>query len=217
MNISQCLFRNYYLDSHIVLFHSVKVADFNMSRSDEQCPDGLTLITSPTRLCRISGARCHTVTYSTINMQYKTVCGTVIGYGFGSTDAFADLCRNECDTIDGPYVDGVSITHGSPRKHIWSFAMDAPFVTRCPCNSRSSYVSPSYVGDDYNCETYVPSEPVWDGQNCMPAGEQCCQRSPMFCKELSEPTTDDIEVRVCTDESLGNEGVAVEVVKIYIQ
>ncbi len=25
-------------------------------------------------------------------------------------------------TIDQAYVDGLSVTHGSPRQHIWSFA-----------------------------------------------------------------------------------------------
>ena len=40
----------------------------------------------------------------------------VIGYQFGSTDAF-------CSNIDQAYyVDGISITHGSPCNHIWTYA-----------------------------------------------------------------------------------------------
>jgi hypothetical protein len=41
--------------------------------------------------------------------------------------------------IDGSYVDGVSLTYGSPRQHIWTFAnaLDEEGVgndeSRCSC------------------------------------------------------------------------------------
>ena len=43
------------------------------------------------------------------------------GYQKGSSDAFAGSLGS---TIDGPYVDGVSITRGSPRQLIWTYAID---------------------------------------------------------------------------------------------
>ena len=34
--------------------------------------------------------------------------------------AFGDLIQQGSD-IDGPYLDGIVMAHGSPRQHIWSF------------------------------------------------------------------------------------------------
>ena len=44
---------------------------------------------------------------------YTKVCGRVIGYQVGHPDAF-----HSSKSIDKAYVEGVSITHGSPRSHI---------------------------------------------------------------------------------------------------
>ena len=48
--------------------------------------------------------------------------------------------RGFADTIDHAYVGGVSLTHGCPRKHIWTFAAgaskDQPISTdSCPCDA----------------------------------------------------------------------------------
>ena len=42
-----------------------------------------------------------------------------IGYQIGEPVAFAG---RRSGTLDGSYVDGVSLTYGSPRQHIWTFA-----------------------------------------------------------------------------------------------
>ena len=77
--------------------------------------------TTPHRVCgrrSISTGGCEGVTYSTDSEQYEQVCGRIIGYQLGNTDAFLDSSRS----IDTNYVDGVSVTRGSPRQHIWTFA-----------------------------------------------------------------------------------------------
>ena len=65
------------------------------------------------------------------------MCGRVIGYQFGSTDAFHSYYKNRALFIVSHYVDGVSVTHGrSPRKHIWTFAaaVDDRYINdQCPC------------------------------------------------------------------------------------
>ena len=43
------------------------------------------------------------------------MCGKVIGYQVGSPDGPVS------NDINGKYADGISLTHGSPHKHIWSF------------------------------------------------------------------------------------------------
>ena len=60
---------------------------------------------------------CEGLTYSTGSDQYDQVCGRIIGYQLSTPDAFRDSSRS----IDSNYIDGVSVTYGSPRQHIWSF------------------------------------------------------------------------------------------------
>ena len=53
---------------------------------------------------------------------YTKVCGKVLAYQLGSTDAFGTIYHREI-SIDFNYVDGVSLTHDlNPREHIWTFA-----------------------------------------------------------------------------------------------
>ena len=81
---------------------------------------------------------------------------------------------------------------------------------------------PSFVGNDYFCDTgsenqvtrtFYGDDPLWDGAGC---GEYntCCDFNspPWFRKEISPPTSDDIEVRLCADE-----GQATEDIEIYLQ
>ena len=188
-----------------------------------------------------SGAGCDSVTYSTFGMNYSHVCGKVIAYQHGTPDAFDHPASQ---TIEGYYVDGVSLTHGSPgsRQHIWTFA--AGLVENnpsnwprhsCPCDDRATARSlvPSFVGNDYFCESGNPgqsytgsrlyaNDPLWDGQGC--GSSSCCELSyplgvtpPWFCKQLPQATTDDIEVRICRDENHGNEDTPIELIEIYIQ
>ena len=81
------------------------------------------LITTPRRSCaRPSNATshsCYSAMFPTQGIQYSQVCGRVIGYQFGQPTAFFD---SESYVIDKRYVDGVSLTYGSPHQHIWTFA-----------------------------------------------------------------------------------------------
>ena len=45
--------------------------------------------------------------------------GKVIGYQYHTTDGAAAWQTSK--EINLPYIDGISLTHGSPKKHIWSF------------------------------------------------------------------------------------------------
>ena len=72
-------------------------------------------------------------------------------------------------SIDISYVDGISMTHGSPRQHTWTFAAGLdegtsfPAAT-CPCVSGSTASThiPSFVGQNYFCKTAISE---WNGFN----------------------------------------------------
>ena len=118
-------------------------------------------------------------------------------------------------TIDGAYVSGVSLTHGSPRQHIWTFAAGASErkPTRddaCPCGATISITIPPFVGGDYFCESghnsnpftgFFPDDPLWDGYGCT-ASSTCCSfnNPPYFTKQLPHPSTEDIEARMCQND-----------------
>ena len=94
------------------------------------------------------------------------MCGRAIGYQYGSPDAFGNVVSYY--SLNSYYVYGVSITHGTPRNHIWTYAAGV---------SEGGY----YVKQD-NCPCSDPS----NGKS-----------PPWFSVELPNPTIDDIEVRIC--------------------
>ena len=63
------------------------------------------------RFGELSKDECHGIFYHPEH-PYIRVCRQLISYQFGYPDNF------HMKTIDDDYVDGVSITHGSPRSHI---------------------------------------------------------------------------------------------------
>jgi len=217
-----------------------RVANLNASDSSQQCPGELTLQTYSSQSKRLcgrgsSGAGCISAVYDTYSISYNHVCGRVIGYQYDSPDAFAQHFGPH--NLDGPYMDGVSVTHGplGTRQHIWTFAAGLSETRQdqfcCPCVNGGT-AAPSYLGNDYFCESANPNtswtsvlyanDPLWDGQGC--GSPPCCELSsppgvtaPWFCKQLPQATTDDIEVRICGNEPTANEDTPVEHIELYIR
>ena len=213
---------------------SKKIANVDME-ADTQCPPGLQMVVNSTkRLCRSPqhDGGCSSVNFSVGGAIYNKVYGRVIGYQYYSTCAFG---QGSVRTIDGAYVDGVSITHGlNPRNHIWTFAVGYDELTNgspnahCPCvQPAASARVPAFVGRDYYCDTgshtaytnhlYIDNA-VWDGQGCGPTST-CCDDSnlPWFTNELQRVTSDNIELRICRNSNRDNEDILLEIIEIYIQ
>ena len=206
----------------------MRVEFLDMTNSSHQCPSVLMERNdSPNiRTCvRNEASRgCSSVELSTANTQYSTVCGRITAYQVGTTDDFR-LRTNS--NINSAYVDGVSLTHGNPRQHIWTFAAAGNMDRICdPCRDETR---PDSVGNDFFCDTGNPASgsrrnnfysdhPLWDGVGCV-ADNECCptDNPPYFLKTLPQPTTDDIEMRVCRNEGRDNEDIAIETVEIYVQ
>ena len=228
-----------------------RVAYVNMSQSGATCPQGLTQTTlSGLTLCgrmdgdynvtTSNGGGCQSTVFSTLGLNYSQVCGQLRGYQRGTPDAFRPYYANPSHTIDSVYVDGVSITYGSPsRKHIWTYANGLNLVymysggtqNNCPCNDGNPHNPPPFVGSDYYCETGVndktccshstlySNDPLWDGQQCPGEEAPCCTHPnmPWFNKTLSETTTEDIELRVCGDYGITNEDTPLEVIELFVR
>ena len=200
------------------------MAHFNMTSEEETCPSPLETITSPRSCSHSGGAGCSSVHYSTFGINYTQVCGRAIGYQYKSTDAFGH------EGIDSPYVDGLSITYDTPRRHLWTYAagyaesdLSAPW--NCPCAGNGGSQPPSFVQDHYYCEAgnigtiedqWYSADPLWDSEGC-PTGNTCCDppNLPWFNRIIDAPSTADIELRLCQDEDAG-EDVSVELFELYV-
>ncbi len=209
----------------------MRVAELDMTNSSHQCPSGLGQQNDLNiHTCvRDSDSRgCSSVMFSTSSVSYTTVCGRIIAYQYGTPDAF------NLGHSNSTYFDGVSLTHGSPREHIWSFVAahdELASITgwSCPCvrNNLNIPIPPS-VGDDYFCDTgsrndsrhniFYSDDPLWDGAGCGPLSTCCSFNSPpWFYKQLPQPTTDDIEMRVCRNKVRDNEDIAIEIIDIFVR
>ena len=97
----------------------MRVAYLNMTEPGASCPTSLRQINTPAKLCgRRTAPGCSSVTYPVDGIRYSKVCGQARGYQYYSTDAF----RPSTNDINSAYVDGVTITYGNPRRHIWTYA-----------------------------------------------------------------------------------------------
>ena len=218
----------------------MRVANIDMTNTSQNCPSGLSLISSPKRVCDITSTGCVSNDFDIHGVQYSHICGRVIGYQKSANYAFYYPSRG----IDANYVNGVSLTHGqSPRQHIWTFAGSLDETSsvnsdhKCPCinpNLNPTPTLPSFIGNDYFCDTAleafwdtVPnyssiqvSDPLWNGEGCGPTST-CCydpQRKvnpPWFVKTLTSPTSDDIEMRLCAPG--GSYTTPIEIVELYVQ
>jgi hypothetical protein len=215
----------------------LRVANLDMSDPSQSCPGNLGLVQSPVRTCGrgISAPGCSSVFFNSSGVTYSRICGRVIGYQFSSPNAFYAHQFDPDITIDQYYVDGVSITRGRPREHVWSFAATLDENARdrhiCPCTHSShslpSTAIPEFVGENYFCDSgtstfrsgvFHTMDPLWDGEGCSPEST-CCQfnRPPWFCRELGQASTDDLELRICGNENTSNEDTPIEIVEFYVQ
>ena len=217
-----------------------QIAFINMTDTSYQCPSNFREITTPRRVCgrrSTTIGSCDGVTFSVNGARYNQVCGRIIAYQIGTPAAFHEHF-SQGTGIESFYLEGISITHGSPRQHVWSFAAtpgesystSSGDPSLCPCsNSAVTYSTPTFVGNDYFCETgttmpccpkgmFFADDPLFDGQGCG-ASSSCCTYNtpPWFCRSLPQSTTDDLEVRICSDMGTSQDDVPFEILEMYIK
>ena len=140
-----------------------RVVYLDMTDPSTTCPSGWKLTGYSKRTCgRATDGRntCDSATFPVRGREYSRICCRIRAYQYASPDAFRNYHNRLITTIDGAYVDGVSVTHGTPRNHIWTFAAgvtegDPTNFGVCPCDASVNIHIPSFVCEDYFCESGV--------------------------------------------------------------
>ena len=170
-----------------------RIAYLDMSDSTEECPPGFILYQSGSvRACgrqSSNNAGCQSVKFTSNGISYSQVCGRVVGYQYGTPDAlypgpyqgesYGSVIDTHHNNINSYYVDGISLTHGFPHQHIWTYTaglneaslfLDGRF--NCPCSQGSlqNFTIPSFIGNEsgnpinggWQIKFYT-ADILWDG------------------------------------------------------
>jgi len=206
----------------------MRIADVDASKG--KCPIGWVYTNLPKVCFRLaSHAGCKSAYFTNHGVSYKEIRGYAKAYQFYSMDAFH---MYKPKSIDGTYVDGLSLTYGSgPRKHIWTYAVgisqDGYYPNyNCPCAYYPGG-SPWFIGGDYYCEsgntggweaTWYTGDVLFDGAGC-PWGNNCCSNPdlPWFYKNLGQQQSGSVEGRLCGDEKSTNEDIGVFRMELFVR
>ena len=212
----------------------MRVAHINMTDENNTCPQELSYtVESNIRTCVSNIAPgCTSVTFSSNRVTYTKVCGRARGYQYGRTDSFSAYHVN-AQSLEGYYVQGLSVTHGTPRNHVWTFAAGVskdryPYTNQCPCAQYHGTVAPPYVGESYFCESgwegpsssesyeqWHLDDPLWDSQGCSSESTCCSRGGPWFTTTQNQEVSSDIEVRWCRNSD-SNENYGVDQLEILL-
>jgi dynein heavy chain len=205
----------------------------------QNCPENWTLSESslPMRTCgkKTEKNTCDSLVISTHGQAYQSVRGQIRAFQFGTPDAF--MVTSTGPSIDDAYVDGISITHGqSPRKHVFTLAVGVVAyysaegdrkMSTCP-NTGFGHPQPVFVADKYFCSSGTSKQDIESGMlfsdtplwtDSYGPGASCdeCMCPRTFCVNLPEQTTDDLELRICTDEAVANEDIRIDMIDLWIK
>ncbi len=204
----------------------MRVADVDAAKG---CPGQWQQVTSGAlKACwrNTGGAVCRTASFATVGAAWSEARGYVKAFQYASMDGFHPSVG-----IDGTYVDGISLTHGTPRKHIWSWGVglqkSGAGGNGCPCAPGGSAV-PGFVGNNWYCESTNPTgtwsaqwytaDVLYDGKGC-PAGNTCCAPSglPWFQRDMGSSGSDALDARLCSDQESGNEDIGVTRMELWVR
>ena len=238
---TDCAKKSYlYPNGHPICGEGVwmRIGFFDMNKTLSECPSPLQMFVEDGRkYCRRASSGCTSVYFDSRNHKYTEVCGMVEAYQYGSMDAF-DSSSTLSSIDSSSHLEGISITHKDPRQHLWSYVVGDvanPTSSRsdsCPCTVQGTTSDvPLVIGFDYYCSSgnngtsdlsaVVKSQyPLWRtyGPSCV-SGSTCCDNpdQPWFKKKLTQPASEDVEMRWCAGEQPTSEATATTRVELYIR
>ena len=226
-----------------------RIAYLDMTDPTEDCPSGFKLYQSGgVRACgRLNPETesCASVQFPSNGISYSQVCGRVLGYQYIKGSHKYKKSNLNRDNLNANYINGVSITHGLPRHHIWTLMAGLENAKKsrtrktkrtkrckrneynCPCGSAGNDNIQTFIGKNYFCESgdldwedgLNTLNPLWDGNGCNSCEEDCCAvpNLPWFHRDYGGTTTNDfLELRVCSTTDTKRD-VPVRYVEIYVQ
>ena len=206
-------------------------------KDGDTCPNAWKQLSSPVQACRGNSDNpgCYSAYFNNNEFSYQHICGRVVGYQKGTPDGYYAFTYTtyQSKAIDGPYVDGISLTYETPRKHLFTYAsgQSSGLVStsgNCPCAYYPGTNPPSFVRDHHYCEsgsingppsaTVFYSDPLWDGKGCI-SGNSCCSQAgiPWFYRDVLAKINEPIELRICRDQIYADEGILLKDLELYIQ
>ena len=208
------------------------IGEISMNRRFSQCPGALQRVyISNRRYCYRRSSPCSTVSFDSFGKNYTEVCGYVRAYQYGHPDAFSSN-----NPSIGFYGEGISVTHGSSKNHLWSYIIGSQYPSRsyysgsgsCPCSNYGSKPSPpSQVGTNYYCDSGTTSSSsstlygtaLWSRSGTCQSYSTCCNNpdQPWFKASTSTRTTDNVDLNWCASSSVGSEEAATTDVFLYIK
>ncbi len=210
----------------------MRVAHLNMADPTHHCPTGFRKIETPLRTCGRPGRGCYATTYSVDGISYSRVCGKIKAYDTAVLARYFRFillqpCTNYWWRIR--WWSQVNSWSKSSQTHylFWTFAnaVHRTPVQRPTLLTLGLYhlllatttsvilVAVTILQTSSTARTHY----IWDGAGCG-GTSTCCQfnNPPWFCKQLPQPTTDDIELRLCAVGLYTNdEDIAIRQVDIF--
>ena len=217
----------------------MRIGFFDTRQQIAACPDSLMRqsLLNKCYCLRETRSGCDSVFFQAPGTNYSEICGMVMAWQYGSANGFGDA--PSAATVDDAYAEGILITRGSPRQHVWTYAVadvaNPPSGYRdhdiCPCTGHASAPQPpSFIGSDYYCDSAndaaenaidrrLYDKTLWNSEGTMcSVSATCCQSpdQPWFKMKLDAPVDDNIELRWCGNHDL-IEATATERVELYIR
>lgn len=155
-------------------------------------------------------------------LPFTRIAGRIEALARGDLEAFS---VGVAASLDNTYVDGISITVGEPRTHVFTLGVGtANSAGACPCNN--GVAPPAYVGAAMLCEDRPPSaeaEGEFDIENALfddDARNAACNMSfapNEFDITLPAPSTGPIEIRVMVDGDDAQEAILLQRLDISVK
>ncbi|XP_065180675.1 uncharacterized protein LOC135811376 isoform X1 [Sycon ciliatum] len=196
------------------------------------CPGNMRFQNLQVKLCTrraSSVGGCDGATFQSPIAEYSEVMGFVTGYRDNTLDAFHSAHYHNTP-LNSWYMDGVSITHGSPMQHLWTYtgSFNEVDVAHCPCSPRAGAQTPPFVGSHYYCAdhghawrrwTFTPAAHAWSNTSQCTAGGTCCDNTdmPWFHRQLDTSTSAPVQIRICANEGNSNENFGIDESAIFVK
>ena len=143
--------------------------------------------------------------FDTFGFAWQQVDVTLEALATDTMDAWGNIVYNG-PSLEGTYVDGISLTYGAPgfREHVFTYGVAHYDSTYCPSFGLGNSIWPqSSLGSDWTCDTDMGSGMLFSGES--------------YQSDIGVHVYEDIEVRLMSDQEVSNENVALSSIRLLIK